>query len=92
MSAHWICRLCIAQFGLKGADVKNWPLENDVEGIRTHMREKHHLELIYAEYVDWSTDKCDCEDCQKTRALRNLLTAMGVFGPVSVTAMPEKPA
>jgi hypothetical protein len=45
MSGHWVCKICIERYGLKGRELSNWPLEDDLAGIVHHLWDKHGVAI-----------------------------------------------
>jgi hypothetical protein len=43
--SHWVCKLCIIQKGLKGADLGQWPEAPDDAWIAEHLRTAHGVEV-----------------------------------------------
>ena len=43
--SRWVCRLCVIQKGLKGADIGQWPEAPDDAWIAEHLRTAHGVEV-----------------------------------------------
>lgn len=43
--SRWVCRLCVIQKGLKGADLEQWPEDPDDAWIAEHLRTAHGVEV-----------------------------------------------
>jgi hypothetical protein len=50
MIHHWVCKICFLAHGLKGSEIKNWPVEGDMAGIVAHLRGVHGITV--REYED----------------------------------------
>lgn len=41
--AKWVCKFCIAQHGLLGSQLNEWPDAGDVEAMARHLEDVHGL-------------------------------------------------
>jgi hypothetical protein len=45
LSQHWVCRICVAKYGLKGRDLAKWPPVGDEAGIERHLWHEHQIKV-----------------------------------------------
>ena len=45
MSNHWVCKICVAKNGLRGRDLKDWPLMGDEAAIARHLFRQHGVKV-----------------------------------------------
>ena len=43
MTSRWVCTYCVMSVGIYGADLKNWPAYDDLEGQAQHLEAYHHI-------------------------------------------------
>lgn len=43
MTDRWVCRICVAENGLKAVDLSTWPEAGDIEAITAHVETVHHM-------------------------------------------------